>query len=244
MQTSANLFAALSKQPTKKKKEKKDKSGEDAVDRHAELEAAIFGSGTAGGASGGGGNAAWADEDSEDEEWGAGQPAAHHDAEGGWEEVSDGAIPCPHQLGNAEALGGVGEAALNLPHAPSLPPQAKGGYTGAAFLEQPQEPVEESESEYEVRRRGRQQAAAAGFAPRAALGRLRPTCMSAGASQVSQGRAGGDYALSSMRLCRASGRMHWPAAAPRPPITAWRLPSTSKLPLACPRAAPPDGRGG
>ena len=92
MSSSGNIFAALAK--TKKKSKPKadsdEKAAESKVDKHAELEAAIF-SGPSGT-----GLSNWADDsEEEEEEWGA-QP--HHAGEEGWSEVR--AAPA---IGNAAA---------------------------------------------------------------------------------------------------------------------------------------------
>ena len=76
---SGNIFAALTK--TKSKKKPREEPKEPEVDKHAELEQAIFS------APSGTGLSNWADESEEEDEWeGAHAHAGHH--EEGWEAVS------------------------------------------------------------------------------------------------------------------------------------------------------------
>ena len=111
--SSTNIFAALSDASKKKKsKSSKGKEGEDKpaaapkVDRHAELEKAVFAG------SAGGGLSNWADESEDEGEWGEHHPASPGD---GWEEVRRGRHRC-----RAPAL------------APARPPPIAGALWGPA----------------------------------------------------------------------------------------------------------------
>ena len=160
---STNIFAALAK--TKKQRKPKPDSDEQQaaaeakVDKHAELEKAIFAAST-------GPAANWADDSEEDEdEWGAGAHAQEAGGEG-WSEVRRGADdayalpPWPPLLAPPNLVMAC------LPFSLSSLLQAKGGYNAAGYgyeAQQPEPTPKQSESEEEVRRRRRPAAGSSAF---------------------------------------------------------------------------------
>ena len=159
---STNIFAALAK--TKKQRKPKPDSdelqaaAEAKVDKHAELEKAVFAVST-------GPTANWADDSEEDEdEWEAGAHAQEAGGEG-WSEVrrgADGAYALPpgrHLHSPPNWHWAITMSTLLLPLSPpSSLLQAKGGFNAAGYgydAQQPEPTPKQSESEEEVRRRRR-----------------------------------------------------------------------------------------
>ena len=145
--SSTNIFAALSDVNKKKKKGGKqggeEVAAEPRVDKHAELEKAVFNAG-------GPGLSNWADDSEEEDEWGRSAPAAAVDGEG-WSEVRGGWGPAPPSP-NTRAVPCMRPATPAPANARPPPPQARGGYAAPQQrFDATPEAESEAESEEEVR---------------------------------------------------------------------------------------------